>query len=292
MLLPKRIKKTWYKEKVNDVIKTNHGDVVADSIDKKDLPTKIPVIKDKQRKVLGRVEGNDVSLGKGRIIPSDPERIAAINNELRKKCDNQRERDAEATVLAHELIAGPEDEYFRKDTNIGKYVGSYKKEELEEPKVNDLILNEIANDLLDLYHDNFVDIPYIMSQLDYDNYQLLPRKVVKDIDIYKIAYEGDLKKDGYEKCFLYLPPYSSIKLHTHTNDVEEYTVLQGTLNVNGVECSTSRCLLGESHCVNSSNKPIIIKTLKISRDLIEKEYNESLLRRKVKAKKLTFTMEK
>ncbi len=162
------------------------------------------------------------------------------------------------------------------------------KKIVEVPKVDDLILNETANELLDLYHDDFSDIIFIMNQIDYDNYQLLPRKVVNDMDIFKIVYEGDLKEAGYEKCFLYLPPHSSIRLHTHINDVEEYSVVQGTLNVNGVECSISRCLLGESHCVNSSNKPIIIKTIKISRELIEKEYSERLFRKNVKAKKLTF----
>ena len=110
MLLPKRINKTWYKEKVNDVKKTNNGEVVIDSINKKDLPTKKPVIKVKRRKVLGRTEDNTcVSLGKGKVIPSDPERIAAINRELMEKCEEQKARDAEATTLAHELVAGREE---------------------------------------------------------------------------------------------------------------------------------------------------------------------------------------
>ena len=60
-----------------------------------------------RRKVLGRTEDNTcVSLGKGRIIPSDSKRIAAINRELRIKCEEQRIRDAEAAILSRELIAG------------------------------------------------------------------------------------------------------------------------------------------------------------------------------------------
>ena len=41
-----------------------------------------------------------ISLGKGRIIPSDPKRIARINAELRKKCEEQRKNDAEAEIWA------------------------------------------------------------------------------------------------------------------------------------------------------------------------------------------------
>ncbi len=109
MLLPKRIKKTWYKEKINDVKKTNNGEVVTDSINEKDLPTKKTVIKVKRRKVLGRTEDNTSMLGKGKVIPSDLKRIAAINRELMEKCEEQKARDAEAAVIAHELIAGGEE---------------------------------------------------------------------------------------------------------------------------------------------------------------------------------------
>ena len=186
------------------------------------------------------------------------------------------------------------------------YIDSYKKdvinevnEELEsigpslitkikELKVDDLILNETANELLDLYHDDGKNLKYIVDQIHLGNYKELSMKMTNDFLVYKVVYEGDLMRDGYEKAYLYMFPGASIKLHTHINDAEEYTLMQGTLNVNGVECTTNRCLLGESHCVNSSNKPIIIKTIKISRELIEKEYNESLLKRNIRAKKLTF----
>ena len=43
---------------------------------------------------------------KGRVIPADPKRIAKINAELRKKCEKQKENDAEALIEAKELWAG------------------------------------------------------------------------------------------------------------------------------------------------------------------------------------------
>lgn len=66
-----------------------------------------------RRKVLGRKEDNTcVMIGKGRIIPSDPKRIAAINTELRKKCEEQRKNDAEAAISARKMWAGPEFEVY------------------------------------------------------------------------------------------------------------------------------------------------------------------------------------
>ena len=60
-----------------------------------------------RRKVLGRKEDNtSISLGKGRIISSDPKRIAIINRELWKKCEEQRANDVEAEIIAKELWAG------------------------------------------------------------------------------------------------------------------------------------------------------------------------------------------
>jgi len=41
-----------------------------------------------------------ISFGKGRLISSDPKRIARINAELRSKCEEQRKNDAEAEIWA------------------------------------------------------------------------------------------------------------------------------------------------------------------------------------------------
>ena len=54
-----------------------------------------------RRKVLGRKEDNTfILLTKGRIIPSDPKRIARINRELREKVEIQKQLDAEAEIWA------------------------------------------------------------------------------------------------------------------------------------------------------------------------------------------------
>ena len=120
------------------------------------------------------------------------------------------------------------------------------------------------------------------------NYQCLPKRIMNGQTIYKIHIEGDLKKDGYEKCLLYIPAHSSINLHTHDDFVEEYSVIEGKLSVNGIECNTNRCLFGESHNVDASQHRILLRTLKISRELIEKEYTDSFIRKQIIAKKLTY----
>ena len=56
-----------------------------------------------RRYVLGRKKEIDESeLIDGKFISIDPKHIAKINAELRKKCEKQRENDAEAEIWAKE----------------------------------------------------------------------------------------------------------------------------------------------------------------------------------------------
>lgn len=59
-----------------------------------------------KRKVLGRSNDiSDIYTINGRVIPADYKRIASINRELRKKCEKQRQNDAEALVIASTMYA-------------------------------------------------------------------------------------------------------------------------------------------------------------------------------------------
>lgn len=60
-----------------------------------------------RRKVLGRKKCvSSVPIKNGRIIASDSKRIAQMNRELRRKCEVQRQNDADASAIAAILYAG------------------------------------------------------------------------------------------------------------------------------------------------------------------------------------------
>lgn len=56
-------------------------------------------------RVLGKHKRlSSVPIKNGQVITSDSKRIAQINRELRKKCELQRQNDAEAAVAAESLF--------------------------------------------------------------------------------------------------------------------------------------------------------------------------------------------
>lgn len=59
--------------------------------------------------------------------------------------------------------------------------------------------------------------------------------------VYKIALEGSLEQDGYEKAILFIPTGSGIKRHIHNNEIEIYKPIQGTLVIDGKK-RKSKCL--------------------------------------------------
>ena len=123
---------------------------------------------------------------------------------------------------------------------------------------------ELFNKLDDIISYNSV---YIALQFSKGNYQILPIEIAEG-EVYKIPIEGSLDEDGYEKGLLYITKGSSIKPHVHTNDVEQYTLQEGTLSINGVPTDINRCYIGESHQIDPVDEPTIIKTLKISKNSI------------------------
>ena len=60
----------------------------------------------RKRKILGREDNTGVLVKGGKVVPATQTIIDAANAELRKKCARQRENDAEASIAAHDMIAG------------------------------------------------------------------------------------------------------------------------------------------------------------------------------------------
>jgi len=96
----------------------------------------------------------------------------------------------------------------------------------------------------------------------------LPDTIASGI-VLKIHCEGNLEVDGYENGFLVLTPGSEIKEHTHINDIEKYIVLTGKLSVRNEEMNENLCFIGERHNIDKVYELTVIKTLKISKKLLD-----------------------
>lgn len=129
--------------------------------------------------------------------------------------------------------------------------------------------NILAKKVLDLYEDENQNLDNALDEIINRNYTILPTNICVG-SVYKVDYEGDLKQEGYEKAYLYLPKGTGIKLHKHIKDIERYEVLMGRLSVNGREVDVNDCLIGESHNIDICSEDTIIRTLKISEELIDK----------------------
>lgn len=148
---------------------------------------------------------------------------------------------------------------FNELDDIDSYNYVYVAARFNPNNINDKFINELRNS-------KKFEIP-TEGNIQDDGYEILPDKIATGT-VFKIHIEGDLKEDGYEKGLLYLTEGSSIKPHTHTNDVEQYTLQEGTLSINGISTDTNRCYIGQSHQIDPVTQNTIIKTLKISKDLI------------------------
>lgn len=105
---------------------------------------------------------------------------------------------------------------------------------------------------------------FVKSKIAVGDYQLLPKEIA-DGPIYKINNYGDLKKDGYECGFLYLPAGTSIKEHMHTDDIEQYRLVSGQLSVHGNNQCKNECHIGQYHNIDPVPVDTIISTCKISK---------------------------
>lgn len=131
-------------------------------------------------------------------------------------------------------------------------------------------IEELCNHEFERYSDELT-IKKIKEKMDKDKLSitLLPDSIAVG-KVFKTSYEGNLETDGYEKEILFLPVGSGIKIHTHINDIEQYTCLTGSLKVNGKKTSINKCLINESHNIDVVSENTIVKTLKISKSLIYK----------------------
>ncbi len=67
------------------------------------------------------------------------------------------------------------------------------------------------------------------------------------------------------------------KKHQHTNDIERYKLIEGTLSVNKEKTDNNICTLNNSHNIDIVYEPTIIQTCKISKlnlFLVNKQSNE------------------
>ena len=60
----------------------------------------------KKRKILGREDNTGFLIKGGKVIPANYDIIDKANAELRKKCAKQKVNDAEASIAAHDMVAG------------------------------------------------------------------------------------------------------------------------------------------------------------------------------------------
>lgn len=133
-------------------------------------------------------------------------------------------------------------------------------------------MTEKIKELIKKLEDENQNLQYVFEQIINKNYTILPETIAQGI-VLKIHYEGNLENDGYEKGFLVLTPNSEIKEHTHINDIEKYTNLTGKLSVKNKLTNENICLINEKHNIDKVQELTIIKTLKLSKELIkEKQY--------------------
>lgn len=132
-------------------------------------------------------------------------------------------------------------------------------------------------------------IEYVYNQIIKGNYSVLPDDAATGL-VFKILFEGDLEEDGFERAFLYIPKGVSIKMHQHTDDIELYELVLGTLRVKGKKYKSYRCFIGQKHNINKVDQVTIIETCKITKKyIVELENNEIEKRRSLKYERVNRT---
>lgn len=128
-------------------------------------------------------------------------------------------------------------------------------------------------------------LEYITMSLEIGNYILL-NEAISTGKVFKIPFRGNLEEDMFESNFLYIPKGSSIKVHKHTNDVELYRLIKGTLVVDGKEMNINICFIGESHSIDKVSEDTFIETFKVSKkylDSLGKDYTDNKVKTLIKS---------
>lgn len=116
-------------------------------------------------------------------------------------------------------------------------------------------------------------IKEIEDKINKKEYTILNEKIAIGT-VYKIKAYGDVENIGIEIGYLYLTKNSGIREHEHTNDIEKYKLLMGTLKINGEDLKENICKIGSSHSIDIVENDTIIRYCKISKLYLEKNnYN-------------------
>ena len=116
-------------------------------------------------------------------------------------------------------------------------------------------------------------LEYIAMELQRRNYKILDDSISQG-NVYKISFRGNLDVNMFEHSFLYLPKGSSIKTHKHTEDIELYLLIRGSLSVFGEKVNENMCFLGEEHNIDPVEEDTFIETFKLSKKYLEKVSSE------------------
>ena len=127
-------------------------------------------------------------------------------------------------------------------------------------------------ELLENYNNENQTIEFVVNAILNGEYTILP-DIIAHGKVLKIHFNGDLIEEGYEQGFLVLTPNSGIKKHKHINDIEMYTLLHGTLSIDGIICNKNICLIDEKHGIDTVTELTIIKTLKVNKRLLQQKIN-------------------
>lgn len=110
-------------------------------------------------------------------------------------------------------------------------------------------------------------VEYVRDKVKAGEFTVLPETIAIG-KVYKISRGDSLKKNGIENGFLFIPKGSGIKEHRHTDDIEFYTLVCGSLSVCGKKQDLNVCLIGDKHNIDVVDEDTIIETKKISKNKI------------------------
>ena len=114
------------------------------------------VILRRRRRILGREDNTGVLIKNGKVVPANQEIIDKANSELRKKCASQKENDAEASIVAKEMIAVQSYSFIaiddasviRSDFRVLSEMDSESIKKSEEQRSNEVGIDAIAHDMV------------------------------------------------------------------------------------------------------------------------------------------------
>ncbi len=93
---------------------------------------------------------------------------------------------------------------------------------------------------------------------EYEEISILPTTIATG-KVLKIRVSGNIEETNYESGYLVLPKGSSIKNHKHIKDREIYTLIMGSLYMNGRLVDVDFCEINGSHQIDKCKELTIIR---------------------------------